>query len=82
VLYLCYHVISRTVNTYAPFSYIEYVTKKVFSAIEFPVQFAALRNRLLGKDERGADDELRLQFEAVSRFDPEEKHVVRLYSTA
>lgn len=32
---------------------------------------------LFGKDERGPDDELRLQFEAVSRFDPEEKKVVR-----
>jgi hypothetical protein len=28
---------------------------------------------LCGKDERGPDDDLRLQFEAVSRFDPEEK---------
>lgn len=32
---------------------------------------------LFGKDERGPDDDLRLQFEAVSRFDPEEKQVVR-----
>jgi transcriptional regulator with XRE-family HTH domain len=32
---------------------------------------------LFGKDQRGPDDELRLQFEAVSRFDPEEKKVVR-----
>jgi transcriptional regulator with XRE-family HTH domain len=32
---------------------------------------------LFGKDERGPDDELRLQFEAVSRFDPEEKKVIR-----
>lgn len=32
---------------------------------------------LFGKDERGPDDELRLQFEAVTRFDPEEKQVVR-----
>lgn len=32
---------------------------------------------LFGKDERGPDDDLRLQFEAVSRFDEEEKHVVR-----
>lgn len=32
---------------------------------------------LFGKDERGPDDELRLQFEAISRFDPDEKHVVR-----
>jgi transcriptional regulator with XRE-family HTH domain len=101
------------------------VTKKVFSAVEFPQQLAALRKQrgltqqqlaerigihvvqlrryeagssqptldvirkistalqvsadmlLFGKDERGPDDELRLQFEAVSRFDPEEKHVVR-----
>jgi transcriptional regulator with XRE-family HTH domain len=32
---------------------------------------------LFGKDERGPDDDLRLQFEAVSQFDPEEKQVVR-----
>jgi transcriptional regulator with XRE-family HTH domain len=32
---------------------------------------------LFGKDERGPDDDLRLQFEAVSRFDPDEKQVVR-----
>jgi transcriptional regulator with XRE-family HTH domain len=32
---------------------------------------------LFGKDERGPDDDLRLQFEAVSRFDAEEKQVVR-----
>lgn len=29
------------------------------------------------KDERGPDDDLRLQFEAVSRFDPEEKKIVK-----
>ena len=28
---------------------------------------------LFGKDERGPDDDLRLQFEAVSRFNEEEK---------
>jgi transcriptional regulator with XRE-family HTH domain len=32
---------------------------------------------LFGKDERGPDEDLRLQFEAVSRFDAEEKQVVR-----
>lgn len=32
---------------------------------------------LFGKDQRGPDDDLRLQFEAVSRFDAEEKNVVR-----
>lgn len=32
---------------------------------------------LFGKDERGPDYDLRLQFEAVSRFDEEEKRVVR-----
>ena len=32
---------------------------------------------LFGKDERGPDEELRLQFEAVSRFDADEKQVVR-----
>lgn len=32
---------------------------------------------LFGKDERGPDEDLRLQFEAVSRFNAEEKQVVR-----
>jgi transcriptional regulator with XRE-family HTH domain len=32
---------------------------------------------LFGPDERGPDEELRLQFEAISRFDAEEKQVVR-----
>jgi len=32
---------------------------------------------LFGRDERGPDDDLRLQFEAVTRFDEEEKRVVR-----
>jgi|SRR5208337_1327221 transcriptional regulator with XRE-family HTH domain len=32
---------------------------------------------LFGKDERGPDDDLRLQFEAVSRFSAEEKKVIR-----
>lgn len=31
---------------------------------------------LFGKEERGPDDELRLQFEAVTRFDAEEKKAV------
>jgi transcriptional regulator with XRE-family HTH domain len=31
---------------------------------------------LFEKDERGPDDELRLQFEAISRLDEKEKHVV------
>ena len=118
-------MMSLTVNTSAPFSYIGDVTKKVFAAVEFPQLLATLRKQhgltqqqlaerigthvvqlrryeagasqptldvirkistalqvsadmlLFGKDERGPDDELRLQFEAVSRFDPEEKHVVR-----
>ena len=32
---------------------------------------------LFGKDERGPDEALKLQFEAVSRFDPEAKKVVQ-----
>ena len=32
---------------------------------------------LFGKDERGHDEDLRLQFEAVTRFDAEEKKAVR-----
>jgi transcriptional regulator with XRE-family HTH domain len=32
---------------------------------------------LFDKDERGPDDALKLQFEAVSRFTSEEKHVVK-----
>jgi DNA-binding XRE family transcriptional regulator len=95
-------MLSVTGDTSAPFSYIGYVTKKGFSAVEFPQQLAALRQqhgltqqqlaerigiRVVqlrryeagpsGKDERGPDDKLRLQFEAVSRFDPEEKQGVR-----
>ncbi len=31
---------------------------------------------LFDKDERGPDEELRLQFEAISHLAPEEKHVV------
>jgi len=29
------------------------------------------------KDERGPDDDLRLQFEAISRFDPGEKKIIK-----
>jgi transcriptional regulator with XRE-family HTH domain len=32
---------------------------------------------LFEKDERGPDEDLKLQFEAVSRLDPEEKQVIR-----
>jgi hypothetical protein len=32
---------------------------------------------ILGEDERGPDDDLRLQFEATSRLDPDEKMVVK-----
>ena len=32
---------------------------------------------LFGQDERGPDEDLRLQFEAISRFDEEEKRVIR-----
>jgi len=32
---------------------------------------------LFGESGRGPDDDLKLQFEAVSHFDPEEKKVVR-----
>ena len=32
---------------------------------------------LFGKDERGPDEALKLQFEAVARFDPESKKVVQ-----
>jgi len=32
---------------------------------------------LFGKNERGPDEDLKLQFEAVSRLDPEEKKVIR-----
>ena len=31
---------------------------------------------IFDKDERGPDEELRLQLEAISRFDPEEKKIV------
>jgi transcriptional regulator with XRE-family HTH domain len=32
---------------------------------------------VFGDAERGPDDDLRLQFEAISRFDPQEKQVVK-----
>ena len=32
---------------------------------------------LFATDERGPDEDLKLQFEAVSRLDPEEKRVIR-----
>ncbi|MBI2685181.1 MAG: helix-turn-helix transcriptional regulator [Acidobacteria bacterium] len=32
---------------------------------------------LFASDERGPDDDLKLQFEAASRLDPEEKNVIR-----
>ena len=32
---------------------------------------------LFGEDERGPDEELRFQFEAVSRLDPDEKRVIK-----
>lgn len=32
---------------------------------------------LFGKDERGPDDDLRMQFEAITRFDEDEKRVIR-----
>jgi hypothetical protein len=32
---------------------------------------------LFEKDERGPDEDLKLQFEAVSRLDPEEKKIIR-----
>ncbi|NET39229.1 MAG: helix-turn-helix transcriptional regulator [Cyanothece sp. SIO1E1] len=33
---------------------------------------------IFGQDERGPDDELRLQFEAVCQFSPEEKQVAKV----
>lgn len=32
---------------------------------------------VFGKDARGPDDELRLQFEALQAFDPEEKRIAK-----
>jgi transcriptional regulator with XRE-family HTH domain len=48
------------------------VIRKIATALQVSADML-----LFGKDERGTDDELRLQFEAISRFDPDEKHVVR-----
>src|SRR5438874_5529085 len=48
------------------------VIRKIATALQVSADML-----LFGKDERGPDDELRLQFEAISRFDPDEKHVVR-----
>lgn len=48
------------------------VIRKIVTALQVSADML-----LFGKNERGPDDDLRLQFEAVSRFDPDEKHVVR-----
>ena len=48
------------------------VTRKLSTALQVSADML-----LFGSDERGPDDDLRLQFEAVSRFDEEEKRVVR-----
>lgn len=32
---------------------------------------------IFGENERGPDEDLRLQFEAISKFDPEEKQVIK-----
>ena len=36
-----------------------------------------MRELIFGKDESGPDDDLRLQFEAISRFDTTEKMIVK-----
>ena len=48
------------------------VVKKKTPPLKFPGHLAALLRK-----ERGPDEELKLQFEAVSRLDPDEKKVVR-----
>lgn len=48
------------------------VIRKIATALQVSADML-----LFGKDERGPDDELRLQFEAISRFNSDEKHVVR-----
>jgi transcriptional regulator with XRE-family HTH domain len=48
------------------------VVRKISTALQVSADML-----LFGKDERGPDEDLRLQFEAVSRFDEEEKRVVR-----
>jgi transcriptional regulator with XRE-family HTH domain len=48
------------------------VIRKISTALQVSADML-----LFGKDERGPDEDLRLQFEAVSRFDEEEKRVVR-----
>ncbi len=125
MLSIDYHIMSLSVNTSAPYSYLGFVSKQAATAVDFPQRLAELRKRhsltqaqlaerigmhvvqlrryeagtsqptldvirklstalqvsadmlLFGSDERGPDEDLRLQFEAVSRFDEEEKRVVR-----
>ena len=125
MLSIGYRIMSLSVHTSAPYSYLGFVGKQAATAVDFPQRLAELRKRhsltqaqlaerigmhvvqlrryeagtsqptldvirklstalqvsadmlLFGSDERGPDDDLRLQFEAVSRFDEEEKRVVR-----
>ena len=48
------------------------VIRKIAAALQVSTDLP-----LFGQDERGPDDGLRLQFEAISRFDEEEKRVIR-----
>ncbi len=48
------------------------VIRKIATALQVSADML-----LFGKDERCPDDDLRVQFEAISRFDPDERHVVR-----
>ena len=80
-----YHLQSHLVN--APPSHYPVFVDRFDSSSDFHLRFATLRKERgltqqtladrIGKDERCPDDDLRLQFEAVSRFDEEEKRVVR-----
>lgn len=48
------------------------VIRKIATALQVSADML-----LFGQDERGPDEDLRLQFEAISRFDEEEKRVIR-----
>lgn len=55
------------------------LTQQALEVISKPATASSVTSDqlLFGKDEHGPDDNLRLQFEAISRFDGGEKRVVR-----
>ncbi|HWF10079.1 MAG TPA: hypothetical protein VG297_16545 [Bryobacteraceae bacterium] len=51
-------------------------SESMLNAIRNPAVAVSADMLLFGKDERGPDDEARLQFDAASRTDPREKNII------